>query len=232
MKTLARLTLLSALLLIAIVITITACGGHSGTLGAAARGLIFNANPVGLHITKGFGSATRASVSGPFTVSAQTAAPGGGNFSGFCDVVQQGPARTASPIFGLGLWSSGACNTQSGASAQVGVAIPQAGQIGNVSLDAVGTGTVADDGKIGLDSTSSGQIEVIVLHQDGTQTITPVSCVLGISSNAAVHCDDKAQPSHHTNVAAGDQVIAFFWYNAADSYRSIRVNVEYATPSF
>jgi hypothetical protein len=224
--------MLSALALLAIVITITACGGRApGSLGAAARGLIFNANPVGLHITKGFGTVS-ASAAGAFTVNAQTVAPGGGNFSGFCDVLQQGSARTASPIFGLGLWSSGACNTQPGAAANVGVAIPQAGQIGNVSVDAFGTGTVADDGKVGLDSTASGQVEVVVLHQDGTQTITPVSCSLGVSSNASVHCDDKAQAAHHTNVAAGDQVIAFFWYNPADTYRSIRVNIEYATPSF
>ena len=242
MKAVGRFASFVLVSLTSIVITITACGGGSsqpgggGGIGTAARALIFNANPLGLHITRGFGP-SRASLEHPaaFTVDAQTTTPGGGNFAGFCDLVGVASpgARVQSGIFGLGLWASGACNTVAAPPGpEVGVTIPQAGQIGNVSLDAVGTGSGVDDGNVGLNSTASGQIQVVVLHADGTQTITPITCTLGVSSAAKVHCDDKNSPAHHTDVVAGDQVAAHFWYNGGDSYTAIRVNIEYATPTF
>jgi hypothetical protein len=33
-------------------------------------------------------------------------------------------------------------------------------------------------------------------------------------------------------VIAGDQISARIFYNAGDVYRAIRVNIEYATPTF
>ena len=236
MKAVGRFASFVLVSLTSIVITITACGGGASQGGggtpAGVRALIFNANPLGFHVTRGFGPSRASLQPAAFTVDAQTTTPGGGNFSGFCDQINPVPAgvRAQTGIFGLGIWSSGACTPPSGP--EVGVTIPQAGQIGNVSVDAVGTGTQPDDGKVGLNSIGSGQIQVVVLHADGTQTITPVSCTLGVSNEAKVHCDDKNSPAHHTDVVAGDQVSAHFWFNGGDSYSAIRVNIEYATPTF
>lgn len=240
MKAFGRFASFVLVSLASIVITITACGGGAlpigggGGLPAAARAFIFNANPVGFHITRGF-SAARASLhkQTAFTVNAQAPTPGGGNFPGFCNSVNVAPtgARAATVVYGLGLWTSGECGLTSVSDSDVGVEIPQAGQIGNVTVDAIGTGSGTDDGKLGIDSTASGQIQVTVLHADGTRTDTAITCALGVSNNAKVHCEDK-QAAHFANVAAGDQVTARFWYNGGDSYRAIRVNLEYATPTF
>lgn len=234
MKRLVRTLLLFIILLAASIITITACGGNKapGTNPTGAqRAFVFNSNPVGLRVTKGFGAAS-AALSSPFVVNAQSTTPGGGNFSGFCNAVNPPAGRAALVIYGLGLWTSGDCAVAGLPDSDVGVTIPQNGQIGNVSIDAVGTGTGADDGTVGISSTGSGQIQIDVIHADGTRTKTAISCTLGISSNAKVHCDDSSQPAHHTSVVAGDQVVARFWFNPGDSYRAIRVNLEYATPAF
>jgi hypothetical protein len=91
MKKVARILLLSIIVMTAAVITITACGGSKSSVGtgAALRALVFNANPLGFHVTRGFGP-SRASLA-PFTVNAQTTTPGGGNFPGFCDLSGAGP---------------------------------------------------------------------------------------------------------------------------------------------
>lgn len=233
MKKVARILLLSIIVLTAAVITITACGGSrssGGPGGAALRAFVFNANPLGFHVTKGFGP-SRASIA-PFTVNAQATTPGGGNFPGFCDLFTGAGSRTATAVYGLGRWTSGACNDRATPGTDVGVAVPQSGQIGNLTVDAHGMGTSPDDGLIGLNSTSSGQIEVAVIHSDGTQTITPLTCSLGISAvDAKVHCEDRSL-AHHVDVVAGDQVAARFWVAPGDSYRAIRVNIEFATPTF
>lgn len=234
MKSIARILLLSIIVMTVAVITITACGGSRPSIsggGAALRAFVFNSNPLGFHVTRGFGP-SRASIA-PFTVNAQATTPGGGNFPGFCDSLSGGAAgRAVTVVYGIGRWSSGACDDRLTPSADVGVAVPQNGQIGNVTVDARGIGTLPDDGKIGVNSTASGQIEVVVIHSDDTQSITPLTCSLGVSSvDAKVHCEDKTV-AHHIDVVAGDQVIAFFWVNTGDSYRAIRVNIEFATPTF
>ncbi|HKW74858.1 MAG TPA: hypothetical protein VJN64_04975 [Terriglobales bacterium] len=236
MTHIGRITIISLLLLAAITTVITACG--SRTLGtspgpiAAARAFIFNSNPVGLHTTRGFSQRAAASPAA-FTVNAQTTTPGGGNFSGFCNSLGPAAGRIALIPFGLGNFSDGNCNGSAGIG-DVGVAIPQNGQIGNVSLDAVGLGTGAEDGQVGLNSTASGQIQVAVLHADGTQTFAPITCSLGVSTdvNSKVHCDDKGNAAHITNVVAGDQVVVRIWSQPGDQYRALRVNLEYATPTF
>ena len=214
---------------------ITACGSGStggGGIIDKARAFIFNSNPLGLHDTSGFGPGRRADSSSTFTVHAQSSTPGGGNFPGFCSSVAPASARAATVLFGLGLWSSGDCASSPTSDSAVGVAIPATGQVGQLTVDAVGQGTGADDGKVGVDSTGSGQIELKVVHADGTEATTSISCTLGVSSpGARVHCEDK-NAAHNTNVSAGDQVVARYWYNAGDSYSSIRVNVQYATPTF
>lgn len=232
MKKVARILLLSIIVMTAAVITITACGGSKSSVGtgAALRALVFNANPLGFHVTRGFGP-SRASLA-PFTVNAQTTTPGGGNFPGFCDSFATGVGRGATAIYGIGRWSSGLCNDKSTPDSDVGVTVPQDGQIGNVTIDARGNGTSPDDGIVGLNSSASGQIEVKVIHPDGTQSSTPITCTLGVSAvDAKVHCEDK-NVAHHFNVAAGDQVSTRFWIQPGDSYRAIRVNIEFATPTF
>ena len=234
LKSLGRticLVLASAIVTTAI---ITACGGSSGGGGIVerARAFIFNANPLGLHTTSGFGPGRRADGSSTFTVNAQSPTPGGGNFPGFCSSIAPSSGRGATVVFGLGLWSSGDCAGSGVPDSAVGVAIPASGQVGQLTVDAIGQGTGADDGKVGIDSTGSGQIQLKVVHADGTETTTPISCTLGVSSpGAKVHCEDK-NAAHNTSVSAGDQIVARYWYNAGDSYNSIRVNVEYATPTF
>ena len=75
MKKVARILLLSIIVMAAAVITITACGGNrpggTGGGGTALRAFVFNSNPLGFHVTRGFGP-SRASIA-PFTVNAQTA---------------------------------------------------------------------------------------------------------------------------------------------------------------
>jgi hypothetical protein len=234
MKKVARILLLATIVLSAAIITITACGGNApaGSGGGnTLRAFIFNANPLGFHITKGFGSA-RASVASPFVVNAQATTPGGGNFPGFCDGVLRAIGRADTVIYGIGRWTSGACQDGAVQFSDVGVTVPQAGQIGNLTIDAHGQGNTPDDGKIGINGTSSGQMEVDIIHADGTQNITQLSCTLGVSNpDAKVHCEDKSA-AHFINVVAGDQVTALFWYNPGDDYRAIRVNIEFATPTF
>jgi hypothetical protein len=233
MKNVARILLLSIIVLTAAVITITACGGNNpgGTGGGTAlRAFVFNANPLGFHVTKGFGP-SRASIA-PFTVNAQATTPGGGNFPGFCDSETGGLSRTATVIYGIGRWSSGLCNDRATPGSNVGVAVPQTGQIGNLTVDARGIGVSPDDGVIGLNSTASGQLQVEVIHADGTLTFESLTCSLGFSpADAKVHCEDKTI-AHHINVVAGDQIVALFWVNPGDDYRAIRVNIEFATPTF
>lgn len=232
MKAIGRFASFVLVSLTSIVITVTACGGGGasqpgggGGIGAA-RALIFNANPVGFHVTRGFG-ASRASLQQPasFTVNAQTTAAGGGNFSGFCNATFGNATpniRIHTVVFGLGRWTSGACEDGVVQDTSVGVNIPQNGQIGNLTVDAAGTGTQPD----------SGLLEVMIIHSDGTRITTPLTCSFGISSGGNVHCEDK-NASDHISVAAGDQVAAFFsWSSNGDAYTAIRVNIEYATPTF
>jgi hypothetical protein len=225
MKKVGKLFLMTIVVLAVSVIAITACGGNKtpGGVGTvnALRAFIHNSNPVGLHITKGFGAA-RASIASPFVVNAQATASGGGNFAGFCNEVAPSSARAATVIYGIGRWSTGSCEDASTPDSDVGVSVLQAGQIGNLTVDAIGTGTGAD----------SGAFEIKVIHADGSQTITAITCNLGVSAaEQRVHCEDKSA-AHFTNVAATDQVSARFFYNAGDDYRAIRVNIEYAAPTF
>lgn len=232
MKAVGRFASFVLVSLTSIVITITACGGGGasqpgggGGIGAATRALIFNANPLGFHITRGF-SAARARLEQPaFTVDAQTTTPGGGNFSGFCNATFGNATpniRIHAVLFGLGRWTSGSCEDGAVQSSDVGVNIPQNGQIGNLTADATGTGTQAD----------SGQLEVDVIHQDGTRTTTPLTCAFGVSSGGKVHCEDK-NVADEVAVVAGDQIVgSFSWSSNGDAYNAIRVNIEYATPTF
>jgi hypothetical protein len=167
-------------------------------------------------------------------VNAQNTTPGGGNFPGFCDGVLLTNGRARTTIYGIGRWTSGNCQDGQVQSSDVGLNIPQAGQIGNLTLDAISvTGSSgADDGLIGINGTTSGQMEVTVIHADGSLTQSSLTCSLGITTPAQkVHCEDKTA-AHHVAVSAGDQVTAQFWYNANEQYRAIRVNIEYATPTF
>jgi hypothetical protein len=228
MKYLAKITLLSLVVLMSAIIGITACGGHSapggsGGVGATLQSLIFNANPAGLHFTHGFG-AGRASISSPFAVNAQSPAPGGGNFAGFCEGVPLAGARGATVIYGIGRWSTGSCDDAATPDSDVGVSIPANGQIGNLTVDAI-----AVSGGTGSDS---GSMEVKIIHADGTQTITPITCALGPSTpGQKLHCQDK-NATDDAAVVAGDQVSARFFFNSGEQYRAIRVNIEYATPTF
>jgi hypothetical protein len=216
------LTALASALLTMLIIT--ACGGGpSGGPGGgnAARAFIFNSNPVGFHATSGFGPG-RASISSPFVVNAATTTPGGGNFPGFCNAVALSTGRAATVLFGLGRWSSGVCDDGNTPDTSIGVAIEADGQVGQLTVDAVGQGNGAD----------SGQMEVKIIHADGSQTIIPVTCTLGQSSaGAKVHCEDL-NAAHNANVVKGDQLAARIFYNAGDQYNAIRVNVQYATPTF
>ena len=228
MKTLSRFVLMGLISSVLTILALTACGGGSnpgsgGGAGSPARAFIFNANPVGLRITGGFGTSRADAMNSPFVVNAATPGPGGGNFSGFCNgVALSGADHRATVIYGIGRWSSGSCEDAADPDSDVGVTIPQTGQIGNLTVDAVGQGHGSD----------SGQMEVKIIHSDGTQTITPLTCSLGTSGvEAKVHCEDKTG-GHQTNVNTGDQLSARFFYNAGDAYRAIRVNIEYATPTF
>jgi hypothetical protein len=226
MKVITRLFLMSLICLAAIVLTITACGGSSNpstTPGAALKSLVLNGSPVGFHLTHRT-TTTTASISSMFVANAQTVTPIAGNFPGFCNLLAPTVAdHRASVIFGIGRWTDGKCDDAATSDSDVGVSFQQAGQIGNLTVDAVGIGSAAD----------SGQMEVKLIHSDGTQTIVPLTCTLGISTdpNGKVHCEDKAS-AHFVNVAATDQLSARIFYNAADAYRAIRVNVGYASPTF
>ena len=227
MKTLSKFVLTILISSALTILSITACGGGSkgpGSSGGTSlvRAFIFNANPVGFHITGGFGPSRAGMSNSPFVVNAATPGPGGGNFSGFCNAVALSSGRAATVIYGIGRWSSGSCDDAADPDSDVGMTIPQAGQVGNLTVDAVGLGNGQD----------SGQMEVKIIHTDGTQIITPITCTLGVSAvGAKVHCEDKT-PGHQTNVNAGDQISARMFYNAGDVYRAIRVNIEYATPTF
>lgn len=75
-------------------------------------------------------------------------------------------------------------------------------------------------------------MEVKIIHSDSTETILPITCTLGISnSGQRVHCEDK-NSTHNTNVVAGDQVSARIIFNGGDSFTAIRVNIQYAVPTF
>src|SRR5262249_30434015 len=151
---------------------------------------IFNSNPVGFHATQGFGPG-RAALAGPFVVNAATT-PGGGNFPGFCSGINPSAGRAATAIFGLGQWASGDCAAAAIGDSDVGVNLPQDGQVGNLTVDAGGHGNGAADGTVGLNSTASGQLQTKIIHADGTETITTLSCTLGVSTgDAKVHCEDK-----------------------------------------
>lgn len=219
----ACLVLASAIVTTAI---ITACGGGSSGGGGGSNPLsrifTFNgSNPVGLHSNKNSVASRIAESSFQAVVEAQSPSPGGGNFSGFCGTLNPVSGHAAAVIFGIGRWSTAECSDGSTPDSDVGVTIPQNGQIGNLTVDAVGTGT----------GTASGQMEVKIIHADGTQTITQLTCSLGISNNAKVHCEDLSA-AHQTNVSAGDQVSARIFWDPGDTYRALRVNFVYATPTF
>jgi len=227
MKTLGRILALSMLSSALTILAITACGGSMGAGGnggggtpQSARAFVFNWRPVHLLGTR-FG-VQRAAADSPFVVNAQAPAAGGGNLQGICDAVNPSSGRAATVLFNLGRWSSGSCQDAATPDSDVGVTIPQTGQIGNLTVDATGLGAASN----------SGQMEVKVIHSDGSQTILPLTCSLGVSAaGSKVHCEDKSA-ADHANVSAGDQVSARIFYNAGDSYRAIRVNIEYATPTF
>lgn len=224
LSTIGRTALTALASAVLTMLIITACGGGpSGGPGGnnGVRALIFNSNPVGFHVTKGFGPG-RASIFSPFIVNAATTTPGGGNLPGFCNAIALSGGRAATVIFGLGRWSSGLCDDAATPDTSVGVALPADGQIGQLTVDAVGQGNGAD----------SGQMEVKIIHADGTQTIIPVTCSLGVSNaGAKVHCEDL-NAAHNTNVIKGDQLAVRMFYNPSDQYSAIRVNVQYATPTF
>jgi hypothetical protein len=227
------LTVLASSLLT--ITVITACGGgSSGTGGGVlsqARAFIFNSNPIGFHATR-FGNSTHASAASPFVVNAQATTPGGGNFSGFCNGTPANGGRAAIVPFGLGDFISGDCSGNFVNDTTVGVVIPASGQVGQLTVDAVGQGSGADDGKVGISSNASGQAEVKIIHADGTLTFLPLSCTLGVSNpGAKVHCEDK-NAAHNSNVITGDQLAVRFWFNSGDSYTAVRINVQYATPNF
>ncbi|HEY6349618.1 MAG TPA: hypothetical protein VI636_09435 [Candidatus Angelobacter sp.] len=213
--------LLSAVLAVAI---ITACGGGNnggGNNNPLSRMFTFNPNPIGPRINKNAVSSRIAGGSLQSVVEAQAPTPGGGNFPGFCSTLDLVSGRAAAVIFGIGRWSTAACSDGSTPDSDVGVTIPTSGQVGNLTVDAVGSGTGSD----------SGQMEVKIIHADGTQAITSITCSLGVSNNAKVHCEDL-DPTHHTNVLSGDQVSARIFWNPGDTYRAVRVNIVYATPTF
>jgi len=225
MKRIASIVGTAFLSAILVVTIMTACGGgNSGSGGGGSNPLssvfTFNSNPVGFHGNKN-PVADRIAGRLQSVVEAQAPTPGGGNFPGFCSNLALVSGRAAAVIFGIGRWSTADCSDGSTPDSDVGVSVPQAGQVGNLTVDAVGTGT----------GTDSGQMEVKVIHADGSQTVTTITCSLGISSDAKVHCQDL-DPTHHANVVAGDQVSARIFWDPGDTYRAVRVNLVYATPTF
>lgn len=220
MKRVVKLLALSLLSSVFTILIISACGGSGAPnpVRQAAQ-FLFTWKPV--HLLGRVTGNQIASVQGPFVVNAQSTPPGGGNFSGFCNAVAPSSAKAATVLFGLGRWSSGSCDDAATPDSSVGVTVPQNGQVGQLTVDAVGTGTAAD----------SGTIEAKLVHADGTETILPLTCSLGISSNSKVHCEDKTA-AHNSNAVAGDQFVARIFYETGDSYNAIRVNVQYATPTF
>jgi hypothetical protein len=221
MKQMLKVLALTALTLVFAIGIITACGGRGPNPSSTADNFFsFDWNPA--HLLGRTSGTNLADSSGAFIVSAQSTTPGGGNLSGFRDRVSPSSARAATVIFGLGRWSSGSCDDARTPDSSVGVAIPQNGQVGQLSVDAVGTGTAAD----------SGFMELKIIHSDSTETILPITCTLGISNpGARVHCEDKSA-AHNTNVSSGDQFSARIFYNGGDIYNAIRVNVQYAVPTF
>jgi hypothetical protein len=221
MKRMLKLLALTAAMLVLAIGIITACGGRGSHPSSMAHNLFsFDWKPA--HLLGRTSGNNIASNGGTFVVNAQGSTSGGGNLSGFCDRTAPSSGRAATVIFGLGRWSSGSCDDARTPDTAVGVAIPQTGQIGQLTVDAVGQGTAAD----------SGVMELKIIHNDGSETILPITCTLGISSpGSKVHCEDKSA-NHNTNVTAGDQFAARIFYNPGDLYSAIRVNVQYAVPSF
>jgi hypothetical protein len=221
MKRVAKVLALSLLSSAFTILIISACGGKStpNPMSQAAR-FAFTWKPV--HLLGRTSGIAIASTESPFVVNAQSTTPGGGNFSGFCNAVAPSSGRAATVLFGLGRWSSGSCDDAATPDSGVGVNIPQNGQVGQLTVDAVGLGTGSD----------SGAMELKLVHADGTETILPLTCTLGVSSaGSKVHCEDKTT-AHNSNAVAGDQFVARIFYDAGDSYNAIRVNVQYATPTF
>lgn len=202
---------------------ITACGGMSSGPGTTGHGIsksvFFNWKP-----TKLAQLATArqiASNSNPFVVNAQSVTTGGGNLSGFCDDIPMPVSRAATVIFGLGRWTSGQCSDSRSPDSSVGVTLPQAGQLGQLTVDAVGAGVAPD----------SGFMQLKIIHLDDTETIISLTCTLGMNSTPGrVHCEDK-DPTHNVNVVAGDQFSARIFVNAGDSFHAIRVTVQYGVPT-
>ena len=218
---LLKMAMLTLVMLATTIALITACGGSGSNPSSMAHNFFsFDWKPA--HLLGRTSGRNQASNSSAFVVNAQSSTPGGGNLSGFCARTALSSGRGATVIFGLGRWSSGSCDDAATPDTSVGVAIPQAGQIGQLTVDAVGQGTAAD----------SGVMELKLIHNDGSETILPITCTLGISNpGSKVHCEDKSA-GHNTNVAAGDQFAARIFYNAGDLYTAIRVNVQYAVPTF
>jgi hypothetical protein len=223
MKRIMKIAALSVGTLIITIGLITACGGMNSGPGISGHGTsktsFFNWKPTKL--AQIGSSRPIASNFSPFVVSAQTVTAGGGNLSGFCDDIPLGVARGATVIFGLGRWNSGQCSDARTPDSSVGVTLPQAGQIGQLTVDAVGAGVAAD----------SGQMFLKIIHADDTETVITLACTLGMNSTPGrVHCEDK-DPAHNANVVAGDQFSARMFINPGDAYRAIRVTVQYGVPT-
>ncbi len=228
MKATLKLLALAMLCWAIVICLITACGGgaaakHPGGNTTASRLDAFIWTPVHLLSSRVTQQSAGISNSSPFVVNAQTATPTIQNLQGVCNATAPSSGRAATVLFNLGRWSHGACDDAQTPDSDIGVTVPHNGQVGNLVVDAVGTGTGAD----------SGQIEFEVISSStGAKTIIPVTCTLAVSpANSKVHCEDRAT-GHFTNINAGDQVVVRFFYNAGDAYRGIRVTAEYATPTF
>ncbi len=207
------------------IVFITSCGGGGsmsapGGGSASAHSIVFDWSPVRL---LGLNSKThQASAASPFVVNAQTATTASGNLSGVCNAIAQSRGPAATVLYNLGRWTSGECDDAQTPDTDVGVRVPAAGQIGNLTVDALGIGT----------SDTSGQLEVKIIHTDGSTTITPLTCSLGVNAtaNGKVHCSDLGA-AHATNVAQDDEVSARIHYVAGDAYRAIRVNIQFGAPT-
>ncbi len=225
MKQTLKILALTALTLVFAIGIITACGGGGRAPGSTSSSMahnLFSFDWKPAHLLGRSSGRNQASNSSAFIVNAQSTTTGGGNLSGFCAQTAPSSGRAATVIFGLGRWSSGSCDDAATPDTSVGVAIPQTGQIGQLTVDAVGQGTAAN----------SGVMELKIIHSDSSETIIPITCTLGVSNpGAKVHCEDKSA-DHNTNVTAGDQFAARIFYNAGDLYTAIRVNVQYAVPTF
>lgn len=235
MRRIIRILVATIAMCVALAFFSIACGGGSGsgsTSTSASHVSIFNSNPLGLHL-RSVSQAARASIGSAFVANAQGATSTvTSNLTGWCASfgvggIPQG-ARAAASFFALGRFTDGNCDDRSLADSSSGVVIPSNGQIGNLVCDAVGTGIASD----------SGQTQVKIIHADGSETVTPLTCAFGVSSSGKVHSEDKTT-ADRVNVLAGDQVAARFFINGptapggtGDSYTVIRVSIDYATPNF